>query len=306
MVTIQDIKNLLLRINELLYRNFMEIQAKKSLVSANFQCGRFTIANNSGESQDISVIPQNGTFRYLGALFCLCEKKVNTEELQKDIDKTIEKLMGKKISIRNACYIFNHVILQKICYRLSGLTIDNRKIEKMEMSIRKYIKTNLRLTKTFPTRFLYSDEHLVRMRPIRDVLIEQEISNVTVLLQKQSLPGKMMNEYLKKLQLCHPIFSGPIYKTKSSTINYLWRTIKEYNIEFINVNNIESIQNRRYTCQHIKTENHNEISVEISKRKITEVSQVYKLRNNQAVLKNFSDFATKRQLLNETKIPVLW
>ena len=172
----KDMRELIKRVNELPIENRMEIQAKKSLAVSNFERGDFSIVNSNNVTSQVTSIPKNSTFKYLGALFSLHERGIDIEELEKETEQMIHNLKSKKVSIRNTCYIFNHVAAPKICYRLSGTVSKLGEIEGFDSKIRQYTKNLLRLPRSFSTKYLYSPDYLIRLKPISDYFVEQEIS----------------------------------------------------------------------------------------------------------------------------------
>lgn len=304
--TEEDIRALVAQVNELLNENNMEIQAKKSIMVANFYCGEVSIRDLNNDSKKLTEISSDETFKYLGAIFSLSKNASNIKEVQCDLQNVIEIMIKKRISARNASYIFNHVVLPKISYKLSGMTAELNKIDLFDKMIRSYFKKLLQLPVSFSTKYLYSSEYLIRLKPLADYYVEQELSNFYCILQKRMLPGNIFTSYLESLQKCHPIFAGPLYVTKSPLVNQLWEWIEERNISLISLNSLNNMQEKNYTCQFLKMSNHSELADAIVKYKLFNITDMYRIQRDQITLKRYSSVASKKELMQYKEKPAIW
>lgn len=299
-------RELLIKVNELLNKTNMQIQAKKSIVVSNFECGDFVVKGTDNEEQKITKIKQDETFKYLGALFSIKRREVDTAELENDIKRSIEKMSHKRMSVKNAQYIINAVMIPKIVYRLSGAVIGESKIDHWEQLLRGYMKRLLKLPRAFPTRYLHSAEYLVNVKKIRDSYEEQEMNNMFCIMQKRTLPGILVNRYLDKLQRCHPVFAGPKYETKSKMINQVWKIIDDRNVEIVNNEKWKEVQTRAFSCQYIGMEDHDVAAENIERYNLRSISSMYTMRRQKITLKKFNETAIDREIRYGAETNSFW
>ena len=200
-------------VNDFLISHKLEIQPKKTIQISNFTTDSLSVKLLNNEIQELTVLDRHADFTYLGATFNLKIKNNCLNNITENLKGITSKLKAKKISMCNAAYIFNCVIAPKLCYQLSGSNIQDNKTEEVEKCIRQYVKWLLKLPISFSTKCLHLSEYLFRIQNIADILCEQEISTLFIHLHKRNLPGILLENYLKALEKCHPIFTSPRYET---------------------------------------------------------------------------------------------
>ena len=99
------------------------------------------------------MLDKKDTFKYLGALFNINGKNIKFGEISNDVKRSLALMTSKRVSIKNATYIINSVILPKICYRLSGSVVKESQLENLDKLFRICIKGALKVAKSVPNKF---------------------------------------------------------------------------------------------------------------------------------------------------------
>ena len=74
-------------------------------------------------------------------------------------------------------------------------------------------------------------------------------------------------------------------------------------IAFLNTSSIPEIENNSITSSYIQCENHNDIANYIKKKKSEKISSIYRHHRGTVRLKNWENFATKRNSQKEMNLP---
>ena len=233
--------------------NSMEIQSTKTIFISKKHEQPLIIYKNTEQMEFTECKLSETQFKYLGAIFSLSKQHRLCTSTIEEVKTILNVTLSKKLSIRNLVHIVNHVVVSLINFRLTGLNTCENSLEIINKYIRKCVRKNLKLPKGFPTNILYSPHFPVRVINLNDSFIEQEITEWYQYLTKCTLLVRIFEEHNKSCIKCHSLFAGPIYETKSSMINWLWKKFNSFLIELIQTLDISCLQRGRFTCQYIRT-----------------------------------------------------
>ena len=298
-----DMQILLSTVCQFLKQHRMEIQPKKSIVTATYQCRDFSISNEE-ETTTLSRVCKKISVKYLGVPIALTGQKGLFEQTMDEVKQMLSRVGNKKISSCIAKYIINAVILPIVSYRIQGCAGEKTFYKKINSLCAQFIKKCLNLPKGFPHSLLHSGVTSVNLRNIKDLHEEQEISNFLMWINSEDFTGELVRQYMEKITICHPVFTGPAYLTKSKYSNWIWSVIQVNNLQIMSAKEINQLKNGSFSCQHLNFEPHDKQTKTLCKYNVIQSKQFlsYSRRNN-GKLKAFESLAKSKDKQLGLEVP---
>src|SRR5436853_727538 len=156
--------------------------------------------NIVGNSFNITPLPQNDSFRFLGVWFTLSLSStyVKTQCLT-EYRLFAAKLTNKRLTSDQLTYLHNMVLLPKVCYRLKASTLSEDECTRIMAPFKKTLKNSLSLAVTLPDSFTHSTQFLNLVH-----LFQRSITDkVTIINNILSAD----NQYCPKLLLEHRFYN---------------------------------------------------------------------------------------------------
>ena len=117
--------------------------------------------NIVGNSFNITPLPQNDSFRFLGVWFTLSlSSSYVKKQCLTEYRLFAAKLKNKRLTSDQLTYLHNMVLLPKVCYRLKASTLSEDECTRIMAPFKKTLKNSLSLAVTLPDSFTHSTQFL--------------------------------------------------------------------------------------------------------------------------------------------------
>src|SRR5947209_2461623 len=170
---------------------------------------------------DITPIPHNDSFRFLGVWFTL---SLSTSYVKKqcltEYRLFAAKLKSKRLTSDQLTYLHNMVLLPKVCYRLKATTLSKEECGRIMAPFKKTLKNSLSLAVTLPDSFIHSEHfinivHLFHRSTIDKVTIIQNILSA----DNQYKPKLLLEHRLHTIKLDLNLQHSPLLSTNFSAFS---------------------------------------------------------------------------------------
>src|SRR5437016_4230885 len=178
----------------------------------------FNVGDNSF---DITPIPYNDSFRFLGVWFTLSLSPSHVKkQCLTEYRLFAAKLKSKKLTSDQLTYLHNMVLLPKVCYRLKATTLSEEECGRIMAPFKKTLKNSLSLAVTLPDSFIHSNRfinlvHLFHRSTTDKVTIIQNILSA----DNQHKPKLLLEHRLHTIKLDLNLQHSPLLSTNFSAFS---------------------------------------------------------------------------------------
>lgn len=297
-----DMKGLMRTVEEYLNLHNMSIQTKKTFLVSNYNSEIATFTIDS--SEQVLKIDKKEPVKYLGVWHTLNESTKINELIEQEIKEIATRTFKKRISIPIANYIVNAILLSIFRYRMIGRPGTVSLYQKINSICSSVVKKAAKLPRTYPSALLQTKLLPVQIKECKNTHEEQELSNFMYWVNSHSITGVLLKYQINKLQKCHPILNGEFYNCGSKYLNWIWKTLKNNDLECRSMHTSSEFKENRYVCQFYAEKNHDEQAKTLKKYNLSKMERILtKGRHNELNFKSFESFAKRKDIVHGLEIP---
>src|SRR5437016_258156 len=153
----------------------------------------FNVGDNSF---NITPIPYNDSFRFLGVWFTLSLSPSHVKkQCLTEYRLFAAKIKHKRLTSNQLTYLHNMVLLLKVCYRLKATTLSESKCSRIMGPFKKTFKNSLSLTVTLPNSFVHSRNFINLVHPFHRSITDKVSTVDKIFSNQNSYTLKLLLEY---------------------------------------------------------------------------------------------------------------